>query len=74
MLFARTRHLSRILQQQFLEGSVEKTYLVQAQGSHPDDHFYSAVPISAETEAVAQGAPRPLRLPVAFETGLVLDL
>jgi RluA family pseudouridine synthase len=47
VVFARTRHFCRLLQRQFLDGSVDKRYLVRALG-HPDQEtFFSEAPISA---------------------------
>ncbi|MEO5916653.1 MAG: pseudouridine synthase [Luteolibacter sp.] len=52
VVFARTRHFCRMLQRQFLEGSVDKRYLVRAIG-HPDqDTFFSDAPISAEPDVM----------------------
>ena len=50
VLFARTRHFCRLLQRQFLEGSVDKRYLVRALGHPPQDRFFSEAPISAEPD------------------------
>jgi len=47
VLFARTRHFCRVLQQQFLAGSVEKLYLTRVLGHPPEDVFFSEAPISA---------------------------
>ncbi len=47
VLFARTRHYCRLMQQQFLNGSVEKIYLVRVQGHPMEDVFFSDAPISA---------------------------
>ncbi len=52
VLFARTRHFCRLLQGQFLAGSVVKQYLVRAQGQPLVDTFFSEAPISAETEVM----------------------
>jgi UPF0176 protein len=41
VLFARTRHFCRQLQRQFLEGTVEKEYLVRAAG-HPGEEEFTA--------------------------------
>jgi UPF0176 protein len=48
VLFARTRHFCRVLQRQFIEGSVEKRYLAGVAGHPVDDSFFSEAPISAE--------------------------
>ncbi|RYD48770.1 MAG: pseudouridine synthase, partial [Verrucomicrobiaceae bacterium] len=48
VLFARTRHFSRVLQNQFLAGTVDKRYLVRIQGHPPEDTFFSEAPISTE--------------------------
>ena len=52
VIFARTRHFCRLLQRQFLDGSVDKRYLVRTIG-HPDqDTFFSEAPISAEPDVM----------------------
>jgi RluA family pseudouridine synthase len=52
VLFARTRHFCRVLQRQFIEGSVDKRYLVRVAGHPADDSFFSEAPISAEPGAL----------------------
>ncbi len=52
VVFARTRHFCRLLQQQFLENAVEKRYLVRALGHPPTDTFFSEAPISSEPSAL----------------------
>ena len=52
VVFARTRHFCRVLQQQFLEGAVDKRYLVRVLGQPPDDTFFSEAPISAEPDVL----------------------
>jgi RluA family pseudouridine synthase len=52
VVFARTRHFCRLLQRQFLEGAVDKRYLVRALGHPPQDAFFSEAPISAEPDAL----------------------
>ncbi|MBC8127581.1 MAG: sulfurtransferase [Gloeobacteraceae cyanobacterium ES-bin-144] len=47
VLFARTRHLCRVLQRQFLDGAVEKRYLVRVIGHPENDSFVCEAPISA---------------------------
>ena len=47
VLFARTRHFCRLLQRQFLEGTVEKTYLVKVAGSPKSDEFFCESRISS---------------------------
>jgi UPF0176 protein len=47
VVFARTRHFCRLLQRQFLEGAVDKRYLVRAYGHPQADTFFSEAPISA---------------------------
>lgn len=51
-LFARTRHFCRLLQRQFLEGTVDKRYLVRVLGHPENDGFFSDAPISAEPEVM----------------------
>lgn len=48
VLFARTRHFCRVLQRQFIEGTVEKRYLVRVIGHPAEDAFFSDAPISPE--------------------------
>ncbi len=50
VLFARTRHFCRLLQRQFIEGTVDKRYLVRVTGHPADDWFFSEAPISAEPQ------------------------
>ncbi len=52
VVFARTRHFCRLLQRQFLEGLVDKRYLVRCIGHPPDDGFFSEAPISAEPDVM----------------------
>jgi RluA family pseudouridine synthase len=52
VVFARTRHFCRVLQQQFLNGAVEKRYLVRAQGHPEQDEFFSEAPISSEPDVL----------------------
>jgi len=52
VIFARTRHFCRLLQRQFLDGSVDKRYLVRALGHPPDDAFSSEAPISSAPAAL----------------------
>jgi RluA family pseudouridine synthase len=52
LVFARTRHFCRLLQRQFLEGAVDKRYLVRVIGHPVDDAFFSEAPISAEPDAM----------------------
>ncbi|MDP3849794.1 MAG: sulfurtransferase [Luteolibacter sp.] len=52
VLFARTRHFCRLLQRQFLDGSVEKRYLARV-GGHPEKDVFSCnSPISSEPETL----------------------
>ena len=50
VVFARTRHFCKLLQRQFIEGSVEKCYLVGVSGHPVADHFTCDAPVSTETE------------------------
>ena len=52
VVFARTRHFCRVLQQQFLEGTVDKRYLVKALGHPHQETFFSEAPISSEPDVV----------------------
>jgi UPF0176 protein len=47
VLLTRTRRFAALLQPQFAEGTVEKTYLVRVQGHPPEDEFECDAPISA---------------------------
>ena len=47
-LFARSRDDCRRLQQQFLDGTVDKRYLVRVIGHPPADTFTSTAPVSSE--------------------------
>jgi RluA family pseudouridine synthase len=48
VLFARTRHFCRVLQRQFIDGTVDKRYLVRVAGHPANDSFFSEAPISTE--------------------------
>lgn len=48
VLVTRTRHFASKLQPQFAQGEVEKTYLVEVQGSPAEEEFVCDLPISAE--------------------------
>ncbi|HEX7260935.1 MAG TPA: sulfurtransferase, partial [Luteolibacter sp.] len=52
VIFARTRHFCRLLQRQFLDGAVDKRYLVRALGHPEQDAFFSEAPISAEPDVL----------------------
>ncbi len=52
VLFARTRHICRVLQRQFIEGSVDKRYLVRVIGHPENDSFFSEAPISSEPQTL----------------------
>ena len=52
VVFARTRHFCRLLQRQFIEGAVDKRYLVRAIGHPPEDVFFSEAAISAEPDVL----------------------
>ena len=52
VVFARTRHFCRVLQQQFLEGTVDKRYLVKALGHPHQEMFFSEAPISSEPDVM----------------------
>ena len=47
VLFARTRQCCRLLQLQFLAGTVEKRYLVRVGGHPPEDRFFSTAAIAS---------------------------
>lgn len=48
VVMARTRHFAKLLQRQFIEGRVEKTYLVRVNGHPVEDSFVCEAPISDE--------------------------
>lgn len=48
VLFAKTRHFCRLLQRQFLEGQVDKRYLVKISGHPQQDEFSCTAAISQE--------------------------
>ncbi len=50
VLFARTRHFCRTLQRQFIDGTVDKRYLVRAMGHPEQDRFVAESPISCDPE------------------------
>jgi UPF0176 protein len=52
VLFARSRHFCRVLQQQFLAGTVDKRYLVKIIGHPPEDVFFSEAAISAQSNVL----------------------
>ena len=52
VLFARTRHFCRLLQRQFIEGTVDKRYLVRALGHPEQDTFFSESAISSEPDVM----------------------
>ncbi len=56
VLFARTRHFCRVLQRQFIEGVVDKRYLVRVTGHPEKDEFVSEAPISAEPQVLGTHA------------------
>lgn len=47
VIFARSRHFCRLIQRQFLDGTVEKLYLVRVHGHPAEDAFVCDAPISA---------------------------
>jgi len=49
VVMARTRHFAKLLQRQFIEGRVDKTYLVGVQGHPANDSFVCEAPIAEET-------------------------
>lgn len=66
VLFARTRHCCRLLQLQFLAGTVEKRYLVRVAGHPPENRFVSTAAIAAApgtlgTHAIDAAAGRAAR-------------
>jgi UPF0176 protein len=52
VVFARTRHFCRLLQQQFLDGSVDKRYLVKTLGHPSEQTFFSTAAISSEPDVL----------------------
>lgn len=60
VVFARTRNFCRVLQRQFLGGTVEKRYLVRVLGQPEQDTFFSDAPISAEPDVMGMRLIDPL--------------
>lgn len=52
VVFAKTRHFCRLLQRQFIEGNVDKRYLVRVDGTPATDQFFSVAPISQDAGAM----------------------
>ena len=52
VVFARTRHFCRLLQRQFIDGDVMKSYLVGVAGHPPDDRFSCDAPVSSDPEEI----------------------
>jgi len=60
VILARTRHDCRLLQAQFLQGTVVKRYLVRVTGHPAPDDFHSLAPISRQPAALGTYAIDPL--------------
>lgn len=56
VLFARTRHFCRLLQRQFIEGKVDKRYIVRVHGHPENDEFFSEAPISSAPQVLGTHA------------------
>jgi UPF0176 protein len=56
VFFARTRHFCRMLQRQFIEGRVDKRYIVRVAGHPLDDEFFSEAPISSAPQTLGTHA------------------
>jgi RluA family pseudouridine synthase len=56
VLFARTRHFCRLLQRQFIEGKVDKRYIVRVSGHPENDEFFSEAPISSAPQVLGTHA------------------
>lgn len=52
VVFARTRNFCRVLQREFLDGLVDKRYLVRTQGQPGQDTFFSEAAISSEPDVM----------------------
>jgi RluA family pseudouridine synthase len=50
VVFARTRHVARVLARQFVEGEARKRYVVRVHGHPVEDHFSCEAAISREPE------------------------
>lgn len=57
MVCARTKHIARLLQPQFEDGTVEKTYLARVHHHPPTDAFSCDVPISASAGTIGSRVP-----------------
>ena len=60
VVFARTRHFCRLLQRQFIDGTVDKRYLVRVSGHPEKDDFFSDAPISQENGAMGTRTVDPI--------------
>jgi UPF0176 protein len=56
VLFARTRHFCRLLQRQFIEGTVDKRYLVKVNGTPTEDVFFSTRAIATSPSSLGTRA------------------
>ena len=56
VLFARTRHFCRLFQRQFIEGKVDKRYIVRVSGHPENDEFFSEAPISSAPQVLGTHA------------------
>lgn len=59
VVFARTRRVAQLLQPQFADGAVRKSYLARVQGHPAEDAFVSNIPIAREA------SPAGIRLPAS---------
>ncbi|MGB6222366.1 sulfurtransferase [Haloferula sp.] len=50
VVFARTRHLCRVLKRQFIDGDVERVFLVLVSGHPKKDRFFCDSPIPSESK------------------------
>ena len=50
VIFARTRHLCRVLKRQFIEGDAERVFLVSVSGHPEKDRFFCDSPIPSESK------------------------
>ncbi len=50
VVFARTRHLCRVLKRQLIEGDAERVFLVLVTGQPGQDHFFCDSPIPCESK------------------------
>lgn len=64
---ARTRQVASLIQPQFIQGTVDKTYLAAVQGHPPQDRFVCNVPICDDPERLGSRKPSEAGQPASTE-------